>query len=156
LGEQARVNLDAFDLHGSARADLRYALRRGQRDGLHLDVIPPDRVEPLLRVLSEISQGWLSQRNVREKGFSVARFEPRFVLEQRVALLYHNGDAVAFATVMTTSQAKEAALGLMRHLPHAPPYAMEFLFIELILKLKAQGYRTLDLGMAPLAGLDVH
>ncbi len=93
---------------------------------------------------------------MREKGFSVARFEPRFILEQCVALLYRDQEPVAFATVMMNAHGKEAALGLMRHVPHAPRYAMEFLFVELILRLKETGYRTLDLGMAPLAGLDVH
>jgi phosphatidylglycerol lysyltransferase len=156
LGEEARVDLDAFDLRGSARADLRYALSRGQRDELSLELIPRDAVESLLPKLAKISEAWLAQRKVREKGFSVACFEPRFILEQRVAVVYQSQEPVAFATVMTTAHGKQAALGLMRHLPHAPRYTMEFLFVELILRLKQEGFAMLDLGMAPLAGLEVH
>jgi phosphatidylglycerol lysyltransferase len=156
LGEEARVDLASFDLHGSARAELRYALRRGQRDGLMLELVPPDTVVPLLPELEKISNAWLSARDTREKGFSVARFEPDFVAEQQAAVLYQGTKPVAFATVMTTAQSKEAALGLMRHLPEAPRYAMEFLFLQLILRLKERGYCTLDLGMSPLSGLDVH
>jgi phosphatidylglycerol lysyltransferase len=156
LGEEARVDLETFDLRGSARADLRYALSRGQREGLRLELIPPPEVERVLPALERISDAWLAERNIREKGFSVARFEPQFVRSQRIALLWHGEEPVAFASIMTTPLGKEAALGLMRHLPQAPRYAMENLFVQLILALKEQGYRTLDLGMSPLTGLHVH
>jgi phosphatidylglycerol lysyltransferase len=156
LGEEARVDLAAFDLRGSARADLRYALSRGQRDGLRVELIAPSEVKAFLPELEMISNAWLAQRNIREKGFAVAHFEPGFVVEQPVALLRQGVKAVAFATIMTTAQGKEAALGLMRQLPDAPRHAMEFLFVELMLRLKAQGYCTFDLGMSPLSGLEVH
>jgi phosphatidylglycerol lysyltransferase len=156
VGEEARVDLKAFELRGSARSDLRYALSRGQREGLRLELIGSDGVKPLLPILARISTDWLAQRNVREKGFSVARFEPHFICEQRIALLYHHSEPVAFASVMTTAAATEAALGLMRHATCAPRYAMEFLFVQLMLQLKDEGFATLDLGMAPLAGLEVH
>ena len=156
LGEEARVELGSFDLQGSRRAELRYALSRGQRDRLRLELIAPGKVEPLLPELARISAAWLAQRNIREKGFSVACFAPDFVAEQQVALLYQDVKPMAFATIMSTARGKEAALGLMRHLPEAPRYAMEFLFVQLILQLKEQSYCTLDLGMSPLSGLDVH
>ena len=39
LGEEAHVVLDDFDLKGSHRAHLRYALKRGERDGFDVEVI---------------------------------------------------------------------------------------------------------------------
>ena len=42
----------------------------------------------------------------------------------------------------------------MRYLPDSPPGAMEFLFIQLMLWGRQQGYQWFNLGMAPLAGLD--
>jgi phosphatidylglycerol lysyltransferase len=44
----------------------------------------------------------------------------------------------------------------MRFGPDAPRGAMDYLFIELMLWAKAQGYRRFNLGMAPLAGLERH
>jgi len=44
----------------------------------------------------------------------------------------------------------------MRHLPGGSRVTMDFLFIELMLALKQQGYREFSLGMAPLAGLADH
>jgi phosphatidylglycerol lysyltransferase len=41
----------------------------------------------------------------------------------------------------------------MRFMEHAPENVMEYLFIELMLWGKAEGYNRFNLGMAPLAGL---
>src|SRR5262249_55153900 len=80
-----------------------------------------------------------------------------YVLSQRIALLRRNGEAVAFATVMTTELTEEVTVGLMRHKPGAASrYAMEYLFIRLIECFRDQGYRSLCLGMVPLSGLRAH
>ncbi len=42
----------------------------------------------------------------------------------------------------------------MRYVPDAPPGVMEFLFIELMLWGRKQGYRWFNLGMAPLSGIE--
>ena len=82
----------------------------------------------------------------QEKGFSVAAFHRDYVLSQPIALLRRNGEAVAFATVMTTELAEEVTVGLMRHKPGAASsYAMEYLFIRLIQCFRDQGYRSLCL-----------
>jgi phosphatidylglycerol lysyltransferase len=44
----------------------------------------------------------------------------------------------------------------MRFDPDAPRSAMDYLFIELMLWGRAQGYRWFNLGMAPLPGLEAH
>ncbi len=42
LGEEARVDLAEFSLEGPANKDLRYIVRRAERDGLSFEVIPRD------------------------------------------------------------------------------------------------------------------
>ena len=145
LGEIARVFLPSFTLEGSARADLRYALKRGERDGLRFEMIPPERVASIIDEIERISDAWLIKyAGECEKGFSVAAFHRDYVLSQPVALLRQNGEAVAFATVMTTELREEVTVGLMRHKPGAASrYAMEYLFIRLIQCFREQGYRSL-------------
>jgi phosphatidylglycerol lysyltransferase len=46
------------------------------------------------------------------------------------------------------------SVDLMRHAPDAPHGVMEYLFAELMLWGKAQGYRAFSFGMAPLSGLE--
>jgi phosphatidylglycerol lysyltransferase len=66
------------------------------------------------------------------------------------------GDPVAFASLWMAGDGGELAVDLMRFGPDAPRGAMDFLFIELMLWARTQGYRWLNLGMAPLAGLEQH
>jgi phosphatidylglycerol lysyltransferase len=44
----------------------------------------------------------------------------------------------------------------MRHTRSAPRGSMDFLFVEVMLWGRSQGYRWFNLGIAPLAGLGAH
>ncbi|CAB3750622.1 bifunctional lysylphosphatidylglycerol flippase/synthetase MprF [Paraburkholderia humisilvae] len=153
LGEEAHIALPAFELKGSHRAHLRYALKRGERDGFSIEVIEPARIPDTLAVLREISDAWLASRVTREKSFSVAAFTASYLAAQSVMLLSQHGKPLAFVTFMTTDLNTEATVGVMRHLPGASPYAMEYLFTQLALHLKSAGFRSLSLGVAPLSGM---
>src|SRR6202012_354360 len=96
------VVLDDFDLKGSHRAHLRYALKRGERDGFTVEVIDPADVPASLETLREISDDWLDNRDAREKSFSVAAFTDAYLAAQSVMLVRQNGVPVAFVTFMTT------------------------------------------------------
>ncbi len=158
LGEVARVFLPSFTLEGSARADLRYALKRSERDGLRFEMIPAERVPSIIDEIERISSAWLIEyAGDCEKRFSVAAFCRDYVLSQPIALLRQNGEAVAFATVMTTGLKEEVTVGLMRHKPGAASrHTMEYLFIRLIQCFRDQGYRSFSLGMVPLSGFVAH
>ncbi|AXF14498.1 hypothetical protein CUJ87_08850 [Paraburkholderia caledonica] len=153
LGEEAHVVLDDFDLKGSHRAHLRYALKRGERDGFTVEVIDQANVPASLETLRGISNGWLNSRDAREKSFSVAAFTDEYLAAQSVMLVRQNGEPVAFVTFMTTDLNTEATVGVMRHVESASPYAMEYLFTQLALHLKQAGFRSLSLGIAPLSGM---
>lgn len=153
LGEDAQIALPAFSLKGGAAAHLRYALKRGERDGLTFELLPPERVGAHLDELAEISSQWLESRHGDEKGFSVAAFEPNYLKRQHVGVLRQRGRAAAFVSVMATRAGGEATVGLMRSAGAESPVAMEFLFTRLILALKDLPLETLSLGAAPLAGI---
>ncbi|RAE64260.1 bifunctional lysylphosphatidylglycerol flippase/synthetase MprF [Burkholderia multivorans] len=153
LGEEAHIALDEFDLKGSHRSHLRYALRRGDKDALSVEVIAPADVPAALPVLREISNVWLDTRDAREKSFSVAAFQDGYLATQSVMLVRQADKPIAFVTFMTTDLNTEATVGVMRHLPEASPYAMEYLFTQLALHLKEAGFRKLSLGIAPFSGM---
>jgi phosphatidylglycerol lysyltransferase len=58
--------------------------------------------------------------------------------------------------VLPGGSGEEFSVDLMRHVPDAPHGVMDFLFVELMLWGKAQGFRWFNLGMAPLANLEDH
>jgi phosphatidylglycerol lysyltransferase len=156
LGEEARVPLATFTLDGSARAELRQAHRRAVRDGLSFRIAPAADVAGLMPELRRISDEWLQSRATAEKGFSLGRFSPDYLVRCPVALVEHRGVIVGFANVWETDTREELSVDLMRHSAAAPRGVMDYLFTELMLSGRAQGYRWFNLGMAPLAGLEQH
>jgi phosphatidylglycerol lysyltransferase len=155
LGEEARVPLATFDLAGGARRGLRQSHGRGQRDGLRFEVVPAPVDDALMGRLREISDAWLIAHGGREKGFSLGRFDPAVLAHDPIALVWRGDQIVAFANLWTGGTT-EASIDLMRHVDDAPRGAMDFLFVELFLWAKAQGYAWFNLGMAPLSGLVDH
>lgn len=153
LGEEARVDLRRFDLESTSKGmkELRYTWKRGQRDGLTLEWYAPGQAP--LEELRCISNAWLSGKNVREKGFSLGRFDPAYLSYFNIAVVRQAGRAIAFANLLETQSCELASLDLMRVLPDASRLTMEFLMLGLLLHFKARGFSRFSLGMVPLSGL---
>jgi phosphatidylglycerol lysyltransferase len=156
IGEEARVPLAQFSLEGGARADLRQAHRRAQRDGATFEVVPQEGVEALLPQLKRLSDSWLTAKSTGEKRFSVGAFSAQYLRQFPLAVVRAEGAPAAFANLWTTGTRAELSVDLMRFGPEAPRGAMDYLFIELMLWGQRQGYRSFNLGMAPLSGLETH
>jgi len=150
LGEEAVVALDAFSLQDGARRRLRHAWSGLRSRGVAAEVVAPDAVPALLPELKRVSDAWLARRSAREKGFSTGRFDPAYLANFPHAVVRVQGRVVAFATVWPAAPGTELAVDLVRYTREAPPHVVDFLFVELVLWGKAQGWRTLNLGMAPL------
>lgn len=154
LGEEAVVPLEGFSIEGGPRRPLRTSYRRAERDGLSFEVVPAAAVPPLLPELRAISDAWLAEKNVREKGFSVGAFADRYLCEGPLAVAKLGGGVVAFANLWAPASRRELSFDLMRHVPGAPGATMDYLFVSIMLWGRAQGYETFSLGMAPLSGLE--
>ncbi|CAI9402105.1 Phosphatidylglycerol lysyltransferase [Pleomorphomonas sp. T1.2MG-36] len=153
LGEEAVVDLAAFDIKGTRRGNLRNAINKAERDGIVFEVVPPEAVPAIMDELVAVSASWLKARKAREKTFSLGAFETDYVASQPVAVLKRVGRIFAFATLMVSGDGQEAAIDLMRFTPKSPNGTMELLFTRVLLHFKAAGFRDFSLGMAPLAGL---
>jgi phosphatidylglycerol lysyltransferase len=156
LGEEARVLLPEFSLEGSKRASLRNEYRRGAKEGASFGVLGPQEVEANLPRLKEISDQWLRSKSAAEKGFSVGRFDPDYLRRFPCACVFREGKIVAFTNLWLSRAREEFSIDLMRYGAEAPRGVMDYLFIELMLWGKKEGYRWFNLGMAPLAGLENH
>jgi phosphatidylglycerol lysyltransferase len=156
LGEEARVRLTDFSLEGSARAELRTQRRRAEKDGASFRVLQPEEVPAMLPKLRAISDAWLEDKAAAEKSFSVGAFDESYVAHFPVAVVLCANEPVAFASLWVSGDREEIAVDLMRFGADAPRGAMDFLFVELMLWGRTQGHHWLNLGMAPLAGLERH
>jgi phosphatidylglycerol lysyltransferase len=153
LGEVARVPLASWTLEMPERRTLRRTHRKLVRDGLTFEMVAPDHLAPLLPELRAISDGWLSAKQAREKGFSLGRFDDRFLARGPVGIARFQGKLVAFASVWTSAERAEAEVDLMRYSAAAPQAVMRYLLVELCFWAQREGYETFNLGMVPLAGI---
>lgn len=154
LGEEGHVPLEHFSLAGSERKGLRQTSNRIVREGGSFEVVPAARVAPLLDELEAISNAWLDDKETREKRFSLGFFQRDYLLRLPVAIVRKEGRIVAFANIWPGEAKVELNIDLMRYDQNAPPGVMEYLFTQLMLWGRTEGYESFSLGMAPLSGFE--
>ena len=155
LGEEARVELGTFSLEGAARADLRQAHRRANRDGAQFEVIPRAGLCAILGELRAVSDAWLEEKKTAEKRFSLGFFDERYLQNFDCAVVRRGGVIVAFANLWRGAS-NELSVDLMRYNGDAPKGVIDYLLIECMLWGKTHGFHWFNLGMAPLSGLEEH
>jgi len=154
LGEQARVPLDGFSLGGKMRAKLRQPVRFCEKQGCRFSIVPATEVPALLPQLRVVSDAWLAMKRTREKGFSLGRFDAKYLSHFPVALVWRGDEIIAFANVLSAGTKEELSIDLMRHVPDAPNGIMDYLFVQLMFWGAEHGYRSFNLGMAPMSGFE--
>lgn len=155
LGEEAIVDLPSFELAGSRLRNLRQSHAKGKREGLRFEVVAPGEIAPLLPELKGISDSWLHSKQGREKGFSVGSFDPAYLTLNPMALVRREGQIVGFANLWTSDNKESLSIDLMRYsLDTGAAPVMDFLFVELLLWGKQEGYASFNLGMAPMSGFN--
>ncbi|RYD35733.1 MAG: bifunctional lysylphosphatidylglycerol flippase/synthetase MprF [Verrucomicrobiaceae bacterium] len=157
LGEEARVSLPGFTLDIPETRKLRHARNRMAREGGSFEIwTTPAEVAAGMAELRAVSDAWLGKHSASEKSFSLGRFEESYLRRCPVAVVIRDGKVCAFANLWTGDGREELSVDLMRYGPDAPAGVMDFLFAEMFLWGRAQGYRWFNLGMAPLSGLRAH
>ena len=157
LGEEAHVHLDRLTLEGHAGKLTRQILRRAERDGVTFRVMPAPEIAKRIDELADISSGWLRAKEVTERQFSIGYFDDAYIRRFPCAVVETRGGGrlVAFANLLEGPRHEELSVDLMRYRTDGPG-VMDFLLLSTMLYGKSQGYRTFNLGMAPLASVGEH
>jgi phosphatidylglycerol lysyltransferase len=156
LGEEALISLQEFSLEGRERKGLRHSHHRIEKEACSFEIIDPSVAPQLLPELKGISDAWLKEKNTKEKRFSIGFFKPDYLMHSPIGVVRKQGKILGFANLLQGVEKEELSIDLMRYLPEAPHGVMDYLFIELLLWGKREGYRWFNLGMAPLSGLESH
>ncbi len=154
LGEEGRVPLRDFSLDGGARKRLRRVVRVVEAEGGRFEMHRGSEIDALLPKLKVISDEWLAARGSREKGFSLGFWNERYLRSTSIAVVRRGEEIVAFANLWEGAGREELSVDLMRYASSAPDGVMDYLFIQLMLWGREQGYAHFNLGMAPLSGLE--
>ena len=153
IGEEAVVDVRAFDLSGKKGYGFRQTLRKFDTMGATFEVIPPEALAPHMARLKAVSDGWLHSKGAREKCYSLGSFMPDYIRLTPVAVVRIGGEIMAFANLWPGADRSVLSLDLMRYDPASPPSIMEYLFLRLIDYAREQDYAAFSLGLAPLAGV---
>ena len=154
MGEAARVDLSQFSIEGSRKKSLRYVKRHIEKDGWKFEIINKENVPALFPELKKISDDWMTEKNTREKKFTLGNFNETYLSEFPMAIVRNDSKIVAFSNLWTTDTKNELSIDLMRYSKDAPKSVMEYLFTNLLLWGQSQGYAWFDMGMAPFSGME--
>jgi phosphatidylglycerol lysyltransferase len=155
IGEEAVINLERFASHTLKRSKhMRHICNKFEKEGYKLVRHLPPHDPPLLAQTDEVSNEWLQLPGRHERSFSLGYYDHSYLNECALAVLQEQGGRIiAFANEIRSYRVGESSIDLMRHRLEVPNGAMDYLFIQLMLLLKEEGYRTFNLGMAPYAGV---
>ncbi|WP_296405914.1 phosphatidylglycerol lysyltransferase domain-containing protein, partial [Psychrobacter sp.] len=159
IGEEAIVDLDKYSLQGSKNAKYRQTISRGNKDGLTFEVVPPEQVANILGELKVISDIWLNDKGSVEKGFSLGYFDENYLKHFDCAIIKYNNTIVAFSNIWKSGGLHELSVDLMRYRVvyneegKEIKSIMDYLFVNLFVWGKEQGYHNFSLGGAPFTGI---
>lgn len=153
VGEAAVVEVTDYSLEGRSKRNLRTAVSRAEREGTTFEVLMPGQARQHEAELRAVSDAWLTHVNGSEKAFSLGRFDIDYLDRSSVMTAWEAGRMVAFANLLTGARGEEVMIDLMRFRPDGPHGVMDYLFTRTAQWAGSVGICRLDLGMAPLAGL---
>jgi len=154
LGEEARVSLEAFNLEGRARKNLRSCKNKFEKTGYVFTVLEPEQASLRMDALNAVSDAWMKVKSGREKGFSLGFFNFQYLSMNPVAIVEKDGEIQAFANLWQSAGKHELSVDLMRFTPGAPNGIMDYLFTAIMFWGKENGYTWFNLGMAPFSGIE--
>ncbi len=154
LGEEARVRLHDFSLDSSSRAELRGVVASVASTGCTFEIVGDADVPALLPRLRAISDDWLAAKRTREKEFSIGYFDDEYLSGAPVAIVRRADEIVAFANLWIGAGRDELSVDLMRYTSAAPDDVMDYLYVQLMMWGREEGYGHFNLGMAPLSGFE--
>jgi phosphatidylglycerol lysyltransferase len=146
VAEEAIVDPQKWSPEGSSRRQLRRHLRHAAQAGIRLEA-PRHRLP--IAEMAQVNTAW-TLKNRRERGFSMGRFAPDLLEQQRVFLAYSRDRLLAFASFHAGAQ--DWSLDLVRHVDGIPDGTMHLLLTSAIETCRAEGISRLSLAAVPAAG----
>jgi len=154
LGEEAVVDLEAFAAHANDKYFRQIRNRFGKQD-FTVELLQPPHNAELLASLRAISDDWLERPGRAERGLAMGYHTTEYMQQCRIAVVRDaNGELYGFINLVPTFEPGTANYDMLRCRTDAPGNCNDFLLLGLIRILQEAGYRKLNLGLAPLSGLD--
>ncbi|TDG35936.1 lysylphosphatidylglycerol synthetase family protein [Pedobacter changchengzhani] len=155
IGEEAVLDLTSFTLDGGKMKTTRSAVNRLTSEGFQLKVYNAPIKEGLLQKLERVSDNWLRDLDQKEVAFTQGIFDKTILKNQTVLTIEDDEEKVyAFLNLVPDYAPGEATYDLIRKETDAPNGVLDMLLAKTFLYLKEQGFTSVNMGLAPLSGID--
>lgn len=155
IGEEAVLDISHFIEETSRDKYFRQIYNRFTKQGYSVEVLPPPHSDALLNRLQHISNDWINRPGRKERTFMMGYFSFGYLQKGPVAVLRDDAGTIqAFINQIPTFDKNEANFDMLRGSKDAMGNANDFILLEFIKHLHAQGIPRLNLGLCPLSGLD--
>ncbi len=155
LGQEGLVDLKTFSLEGGAKKSIRNALSKVKERGYKSNIHTPPIKDGLLQKIKSVSDEWLEETGRSEIVFSQGMFNWNELKQQTLITVENTEEKiVAFLNIIPDYAPGEGTYDLVRKTSDAPNGVMDFLIVELFGYLKAEGYSYVNMGFAPMSGLN--
>jgi len=155
IGEEAVLNLNTFTMDGGKMKTTRSAVNRLSAEGFELKVYHNPIKLGLLQKLEKVSEEWLEELNQKEVAFTQGVFDASILKEQVILTIEDQEEKVyAFLNLIPDYAPGEATYDLIRKVSDAPNGILDMLLAKTFLYLKTEGYQSVNMGLAPLSGME--
>ncbi len=155
LGQEGIVDLSSFSLEGGEKKSIRNALNKIKEQGYTTQINTPPLRDGLIQKLGAVSNEWLKITGRQEIIFSQGMFVEKEIKEQTVITVENKEEKIiAFLNIIPDYVRDEGTYDLLRKTADAPNGIMDYILVELFKYFKDNGIRYVNLGFAPLSGLD--
>ena len=154
LGQEGVVDLTTFSLEGGSRKSIRNALKKVSDQGYATKIYDAPVSDGILQKLKSVSDDWLRDTEREEIVFSQGVFIWEELKQQTIIAVENSEEkVVAFLNVIPSYVEGESTYDLIRKTADAPNGVIDFIMVALFNYAKAKGFKSLNLGFAPLSGL---
>jgi phosphatidylglycerol lysyltransferase len=154
VGEEAVIDLEQFAAHANQTYHFKRVRKKFEKEGYRIERYKAPVPRQVLDEALQVSRQWLTLPHHREYGFFQGRFERGYIEKCTLCALRNaKGEMVAFINEVPSYRPGEAAFDLMRHLPGTHWGTMDYLFAEMMLIQKNEGFRTFNFAVAPFVGI---
>jgi phosphatidylglycerol lysyltransferase len=155
LGQEGVVDLNVFTLEGGERKSIRNALNKITEQGYTTRIYNPPLKDGLIQKLKAVSDEWLKITDRNEIIFSQGMFVEKEIKDQIIITVETREEKIiAFLNIIPDYVKSEGTYDLLRKTSDAPNGIMDYILIELFKYFKNSGIQYVNLGFAPMSGLN--
>jgi phosphatidylglycerol lysyltransferase len=157
IGEEAVLDITQFRAETMHNKYFRQIRNKFTKQGHTTEVLMPPHNESVMKRLNYVSSEWLSQPGREERGFMMGYYSHKYMDACPVMVLRDAAGTIqGFINQILSFDHEEANFDLLRHSKESLGNSNDFLLMNFIEYIHEQGFKRLNLGLCPLAGLAAH